>query len=117
MGTEITREKFGERDYARFARRLEQCLSDLGRLLARPGFGTGPVTIGAELEMVLVDAAARPLPVNQDVRALVADPRVTDELNRFNLELNSSPTPLAGSPLHRARRRAHRAAGPGWRGG
>ena len=99
VGTEITKEKFSESDYARFASRLEQCLGDLGPLLGRPGFGTGPATIGAELELFLVDGAARPLPVNQAVRALVADARVTVELNRFNLELNSSPTPLAGYPF------------------
>ena len=99
MGTEITREKFSERDYVRFAERLERCLSDLGHLLGRPGFGAGPVTIGAELELFLVDGAARPLPLNQAVRALAADPRVALELNRFNLELNSSPALLAGRPF------------------
>jgi hypothetical protein len=99
MGTEITREEFGERDYARFRERLEQCLSELEKLLARPGFGTGPVTIGAELEVCLVDDTARPLPRNQAVRALAADSRVALELNRFNLELNASPVPLAGRPF------------------
>ena len=99
MGTEITRERFDERDYARFRERLEQCLSDLGQLLQRPGFGAGPVTIGAELELFLVDDAALPLPRNQAVRALAADPRITLELNRFNLELNASPTMLAGRPF------------------
>jgi len=29
MGIEITRERFGERDYVRFRERLELCLSDL----------------------------------------------------------------------------------------
>ncbi len=99
MGTEITREKFSERDYARFTERLERCLSDLGQLLVRPGFGVGPVTVGAELELFLVDGAAQPLPLNQAVRALTADPRVAVELNRFNLELNCSPTLLAGRPF------------------
>jgi len=96
VGTEITKERFGERDYARFRERLEQCLSGLGRLLGQPGFGTGPATIGAELELCLVDGAARPLPRNTDIRALTADPRITLELNRFNLELNTSPVPLTG---------------------
>jgi hypothetical protein len=99
MGTEITREEFGEHDYARFRERLEQCLSDLERLLARPGFGAGPATIGAELEVCLIDDAARPLPRNQAVRALAADPRIALELNRYNLELNASPVPLAGRPF------------------
>ena len=99
MGTEITREEFDERDYARFRERLEQHLSELGRLLARPGFGAGPVTVGAELELFLVDRAALPLPMNEAVRASAADPRITVELNRYNLELNSSPAPLAGHPF------------------
>ena len=99
MGVEITRDKFDERDYARFRGRLEQCLSDLGQLLARPGFGAGPTTIGAELELFLVDAAGLPLPCNQAVRARAADPRIALELNRYNLELNASPSRLAGQPF------------------
>jgi hypothetical protein len=99
MGIQITDARFAERDYARFRARLEQCLSELGRLLERPGFGAGPVTIGAELELFLIDAASRPLPRNRAIRAAAADPRITVELNRFNLELNASPVPLAGQPL------------------
>ena len=99
MGTDIDQEEFGERDYSRFAGRLEECLSALGQLLERPGFGAGPATVGAELEVFLVDGAARPLPHNQAIRAAVADPRVTVELDRFNLELNASPVPLAGRPF------------------
>ncbi len=99
MGTEITRERFAERDYDRFRERLEQCLTDLGRLLEQPGFGTGPASIGAELELFLVDSAAQPLPRNQAIRALAADSRITVELNRFNLELNTSPALLAGRPF------------------
>ena len=99
MGAEITRETFGEQDYAKFRERLERCLSDLGELLGRPGFGVGPATMGAELEACLIDDAGRPLPRNQAVLDLVADPRITLELNRYNLELNASPVPLAGCPF------------------
>src|SRR5260370_15129641 len=99
MGSEITREEFGARDYALFRERLEQGLSGLGQLLQRSGFGVGPVTVGAELELCLVDDAAGPLPRNQAVRARAADPRIALELNRFNLELNASPVLLAGRPF------------------
>jgi gamma-glutamyl:cysteine ligase YbdK (ATP-grasp superfamily) len=99
MGTEINQEEFDEVDYLRFAERLGECLRELGRLLERPGFGIGPATVGAELELFLVDGAGRPLPCNQAVRAAAADPRVTVELNQFNLELNASPAPLAGRPF------------------
>jgi gamma-glutamyl:cysteine ligase YbdK (ATP-grasp superfamily) len=99
VGTDIGQAEFDEADYARFAERLEECLSALGQLLDQPGFGAGPATVGAELELFLLDAAARPLPQNQAVRAAVADPRITVELDRFNLELNASPVPLAGRPF------------------
>lgn len=99
MGKGIDQETFEQLDYARFQQRLGQCLSTLGRLLQRPGFGVGPVTLGAELELFLVDDAARPHLQSQAVRAAVADPRVNLELDRFNLELNASPTLLAGRPF------------------
>ncbi len=99
MGTGIDQEQFDKRDYPRFAQRLEECLSALGQLLERPGFGAGPATVGAELEVFLVDRASWPLQRNQAIRAAVADPRVALELNRFNLELNASPVLLAGRPF------------------
>jgi hypothetical protein len=99
MGSGIDQEAFHELDYARFQQRLTQCLATLGRLLARPGFGVGPATLGAELELFLIDRAARPLPLNQAVCAAAGDRRVTLELDRFNLELNATPTPLAGRPF------------------
>ena len=68
MGTGIDSEEFDERNYSLFAERLEGCLSVLGELLERPGFGAGPATLGAELELVLIDGAGRPLPHNQAIR-------------------------------------------------
>jgi len=99
MGTGIDKEEFDERDYPRFRERLEDCLSALGQLLERPGFGAGPATIGAELELFLIDGAARPLPHNQAIRTAAADSRVTLELSRCNLELNATPVLLAGRPF------------------
>jgi hypothetical protein len=99
MGTDIDQETFDQVDYLRFRQRLQQCLATLARLLARPDFGVGPATRGAELELCLVDGAARPLLQNRAVRAATGDPRVTVELDRFNLELNATPTLLAGQPF------------------
>ncbi len=99
MGTDIDKEEFDVSDYQIFRQRLEECLHELRQLLDVPGFGTGPTTIGAELELFLIDCGGRPLPCNKVIRAAAADPRVTLELNRFNLELNASPTLLAGRPF------------------
>ena len=99
MGLAIDRERFDRRDYLRFERRLDECLLALRRLLERPGFGSGPTTVGAELELCLVDSQGHALPRNQEVRAETADPRVVLEVDRFNLELNLTPAPLAGRPF------------------
>src|SRR4029450_4892188 len=99
MGLAIDREQFDPVDYRRFEERLDECLLAMGRLLERPGFGTGPTTLGAELELFLVDSQGRALPLNQVVRAEAADPRVVLEIDRFNLELNLTPAPLQGRPF------------------
>ncbi|NTX39636.1 glutamate--cysteine ligase [Myxococcus sp. CA033] len=99
MGLAIEQEEFLPGDYARFSRRLDENLEALRVLLARPGFGEGPTTIGAELELFLVDARGFPLPVNRQVLAQTVDPRVTLEMDRFNLEVNLRPGPLAGRPF------------------
>ncbi|HEY2389189.1 MAG TPA: glutamate-cysteine ligase family protein [Candidatus Binatia bacterium] len=99
MGIEITRERFEAADHARFAARLGDQLAALRAVLARPGFGEGPATLGSELEVSLVDGAGRPLGVNRAVLASTLDPRVTLEVDRFNLELNTRPCALAGAPF------------------
>src|SRR5512133_2923970 len=95
----MDREQFDPVDYRRFEERLDECLLAMGRLLERPGFGTGPTTLGAELELFLVDSQGRALPLNQVVRAEAADPRVVLEIDRFNLELNLTPAPIQGRPF------------------
>jgi hypothetical protein len=101
MGLEITRERFEEEDFRRFADKLDRNLHALQRVLARPHFGEGPTTLGAELELHLVDEAGRPQLVNRRVLADSVDPRLTLEVNRFNLEINTHPCPMAGEPFLR----------------
>ena len=99
MGLQIEKETFEDEEYTRFSQRLDESLDVLGEVLARPGFGQGAPTIGAELEMFLVDAAGFPLPINRQVLRQTVDPRVTVEISRFNLECNLRPGPLAGRPF------------------
>ncbi len=111
MGLAIDREHFGEDDFQRFAERLEASLVALRGLLDRPSFGGGPASLGAELELFLIDARGRPLPRNDAVLAETVDPRVTVELDRFNLECNLRPAPLAGRPFDALAREIHDALG------
>jgi gamma-glutamyl:cysteine ligase YbdK (ATP-grasp superfamily) len=99
MGLEIDRIEFDEADRRRFAERLDRSLAALEQLLARPGFGEGAPSLGAELEVSLVDGEGRPLLRNTAVLGESVDSRLTVELDRFNLEANLHHGPLAGQSL------------------
>ncbi len=99
MGQELPRGHFDQADYKRFTRRLDQCIGLLPELLSRPDFDGTPQTVGAELEMSLIRADGRPAPINLELIEALGDPHFTPELDRFNLEFNSDPLPLAGRPF------------------
>ncbi len=99
MGLTIEQDCFAEEDFERFSGRLQDQLEALERLLQDPGFGVGQSSIGAEVELSLVDGSARPLGINREVLARANDRRLTLELDRFNLEINADPSPLEGRPF------------------
>jgi gamma-glutamyl:cysteine ligase YbdK (ATP-grasp superfamily) len=111
MGLAIDRERFTAEEFRLFQQRLTDSLVALRELLTRPGFGLGPPSIGAEVEMHLVAADCSPLAANAEVLATAQDPRLTLEINRFNLEINASPSPLAGRPFSRLRKELSDALG------
>ena len=88
MGLEIERTEFTEVDYAAFGARLNDGLEAFRLLLARDGFGEGPPSLGAELEVYIVDAAGRANPINTELQAARPDLHLSLELNRFNLEFD-----------------------------
>ncbi len=94
MGLEIDRTNFTESDFERFGNRLRDNLQALEMVLARPGFGEGDLSFGAELELYIVDKECRPLHINQEIIAKLNDPQLTLELNRYNLEYNFKPVLL-----------------------
>jgi hypothetical protein len=99
LGLDITQDRFEEAAFARFSERLGSSLEVLRELLERPRFGEGEPTLGAELELSLVDAAGQPLLLNMAVLRQSADPRLTFELDRFNLECNLRYTSMRGRPF------------------
>ena len=99
MGITIDRYDFSEDEYVAAGVKLRQNLEALRLLLGRPDFGQGAPSLGAELEMSMVDADAQALPVNRQVLAESLDPHLQLELDRFNLEYNLSPVPAAGAPF------------------
>ena len=103
MGEAIASSTFDERDEAAFRARLARELDELSTLLERPGFGAGPASVGAEVEMVLVDRDMRPAHVNLEVLDTLGDHAGPDgaspEVDAFCVELDTPPGPLAGTPF------------------
>jgi gamma-glutamyl:cysteine ligase YbdK (ATP-grasp superfamily) len=97
MGIEINKTTFVEEDRLQFQHALEGNLGVLAELLAQPGFGCGAKSLGAELEIYIVDQAGFPLHVNQEIHDAAADHQLTLELNKYNLEYNLSPWAIEGS--------------------
>lgn len=102
MGLAITEENFTAEDYQRFMQKVRLDLEVLQQVVSREGFGEGETTIGAEVEFYIVDQAGRVNPINQTINERLADPLLTVELNRFNLEYNLSPQVFSGSPFKKS---------------
>jgi gamma-glutamyl:cysteine ligase YbdK (ATP-grasp superfamily) len=99
MGEAVYKDSFTPEEFAEFSVRLEKQLAQLHELIHQPSFSQGAPSIGAELELYLVDDDYLPACVNEDLLRLANDPRLTPELNRYNLEFNASPVPTAGLSL------------------
>jgi hypothetical protein len=99
MGAEIEKSDFTAAEYAAFKARLPDQLAALELLIARPGFGMAPRSIGAELELFLVDGAGGPVPIAAEVKDRLASPNVSLELGRFEIELCTAPVLLEGRPF------------------
>jgi len=99
LGLPVDRSSFTEEEYRAAGVRLRENLEALKLLMARPGFGEGDSSLGAELEIVITDDEFRALPLNRELLAESLDPHVQLELDRFNLEYNLTPVPTAGRPF------------------
>jgi gamma-glutamyl:cysteine ligase YbdK (ATP-grasp superfamily) len=99
MARDVQYSEFRDRDYEVFGERLRHCLVALRHVLAREGFGRGATTLGAELELSLIDGEARAAPINSEVLGQAREPRLTFEIDRFNVEYNLEPLSAAGRPF------------------
>ncbi len=99
MGDALYKDHFSEAEHREFSVRLEQQLEQLRGLLESEPFQREEASIGAELELYLVDDQYRPAAVNEELLRLANSPQLTPELNRYNLEFNMNPVAAAGSPF------------------
>ncbi|MEX0617637.1 MAG: hypothetical protein WDZ76_09905 [Pseudohongiellaceae bacterium] len=104
MGLSIEKTEFTSSDYQQFDSRLRENLRALAQLLDTEGFGEGPPSFGAELEMYIIDGEGRPLGINREIQQAFPGRGLTLELNRFNLEYNLPPFAIADSPFGNSER-------------
>lgn len=99
MGAEIQTEHFTEADITRFKDRLDKQLGALDEVLRRPGFGVGPRTLGAELELCVVDANGRAYAISEQLVNEANTPVITPEMGAFDIELSTPPVGIEGAPF------------------
>jgi len=99
VGTEILRDRFEATDHELFQGRLQEQLRALKSVLDRPRFGAGLRTLGAELELSLVDDAGRALALSHEIVRAAQTPLITPEMGAFDIELSTPPVQVAGAPF------------------
>ncbi len=99
MGVEIDRTEFDDNDYRQFQLTLSEQLLLLKKTLSNPNFGNTSPSIGAELELYIIDKQGKPLPKNEQLLSLAQNSQLTPELNSYNLEYNALPCPIDNHPF------------------
>lgn len=109
MARDLTTDQFTDEDFKKFSGRLSEQLVQLQDVLQTPGFGEGETSLGAELELCIIDRHGKALPVNRALLAKHLDPHLTLEIDRFNLEYNLTPVPARGRPFQALQLELHNA--------
>ena len=99
MGDFVKKREFTEQDYEEFSIRLATQLAEMHHQIQLPPFSRKIFSIGAELEVSLVDQNLRPAAANEELLELADNPNLTLEINRYNLEINVPPVTPPGSPF------------------
>ncbi len=99
MGDKDIRIELDSSELRVFTQALLRDVRALEQLLQGDQIESGVRRIGLEQELFLVDDMWRPAPVAVEALERIADPRVTSEIGRFNLECNLEPLLFGGNCL------------------
>jgi hypothetical protein len=80
----------------RYGNEIDACLDALKQMLAEGCFSGGPVQMGMELELNLIDDNVNPAMANVTMLERLDDPMFQAELGQHMIELNLPPRQLAG---------------------
>jgi gamma-glutamyl:cysteine ligase YbdK (ATP-grasp superfamily) len=99
MGEDVYKSAFSPAEYREFSIRIEKQLGQLREIITGENFNLRRPSIGAELEVYLVDKDYLPACVSEELLDLAQHPQLTPELNRYNLEFNLTPVDAVGQPF------------------
>jgi len=101
VGLAITKTDFTPADYTEFTKRLLDNLTTLETVLKEPSFGGDTRSMGAEVELYIMDKKGKPFAINQRLQSATDNEQITLELNQYNIEFNFKPTDCDGTPFSR----------------
>lgn len=100
MGDLNVRQGQSKEEMRNFKQHLFRDIRALEMMIEEGMIEEGITRIGAEQELVLLDKHFLPAPIAVEVlEALTSDPHFTNELSRFNLEINLDPAEFTGKCL------------------
>jgi gamma-glutamyl:cysteine ligase YbdK (ATP-grasp superfamily) len=109
VGKKIHKSEFEPHEFEQYRQSLNKNLSAFKELLAQPSFGLGAPSFGAELELYIIDVKGAVKPISAEIHKEMSDQGLTLELNRFNLEYNSTPVHNTSSPFTTIKQQMNRA--------
>lgn len=101
MGQEISFSEFDKSDFDHFYQKLKRETQLLKKMIEQKACSTRSAVAGFEIEAWVLDLDMSPAPINDHFLATLKNPLAFEELAKFNIELNSTPTPLAGNVFSR----------------
>ena len=99
MGEEIQYSHFNKADYQQFDTHLKKETELLKSWFEQNSFSRKPLNAGYELEAWLINHQGKPLAINESFLQRAANPLLSPELAKFNIELNVEPESLTGKVL------------------
>lgn len=99
MGDLNVRQKQSKEDLKIFKQHLFRDIRAMETMLERGMFEEGITRIGAEQELVLVDKSFRPAPIAPELLKELDATYFTNELSKFNVEINLDPLEFKGGCL------------------
>ncbi|MCK5477707.1 MAG: glutamate--cysteine ligase [Methylococcales bacterium] len=101
MGQEISFSQFDKGDFDRFYQKLKKETKLLKKIIEQKACSSRSPVAGFEIEAWILNQDMQPSPTNDSFLASFNNPLAFAELAKFNIELNSTPTPLAGNVFSR----------------